>query len=497
MTIKVYSSGDHYKYLSLLIYECKSLEYVSNVLDADICFLYIKNIDFRSNDKFNKYLDGLEAIGDLPFVHICYDETGRSEKKFDKRHDYLRSSIWHRLLFVSNCSIDEEQVEILKELKDYNEYGVYEQYSAIEHRDFHLELCRISTIEAKESDSEHGKYISPFPFHSEPDFSLKNEQYKDLSGIKWNILWIDDKFNDGNDEVKKCKHKTAWGPECKSCDAWKCRIVQEHFNKVGASCSIKRTGTVNGAISSMRDNRYDIIVLDYLLGESDVPGEREYGTELLEKLNNQNGLLKGPYGRFWIFPASAFSYSMLEDIQNKDMQLISDKWYISRGADPVNTPHLFRYKLREFLNLQIKEARFIEIYKCIVSIRSEFFSKKTKSKIKRKHFVNLYELLLTLGSKEDYFKKEEYKESEFQKTFFGKKFKAPYFAHLLDMLYFSAYGSDVEWAELQDEYHTVMSILESNSSNGDHIVSQRDKCIKELLLVIEKLIAIRYTNTLE
>lgn len=130
------------------------------------------------------------------------------------------------------------------------------------------------------------------------------------------------------------------------------------------------------------DIRFDLMLVDYLLHtkEND-PYKREYGTsfwfdrteqnednyEKLFELESQSlfydeyRLIKenrGPMKKLWIFPITAFNQTFIDDLRNEGIRLIDYYWYLSRGADPINTPCNFIYSINKFLQLQLKEAVF-------------------------------------------------------------------------------------------------------------------------------------------
>lgn len=67
---------------------------------------------------------------------------------------------------------------------------------------------------------------------------------------------------------------------------------------------------------------------------------------------------RGPMQRLWIFPITAFNQTFIDDLRNKGVRLIDYYWYLSRGADPINTPYLFISTLNQFLQLQLENAFF-------------------------------------------------------------------------------------------------------------------------------------------
>jgi hypothetical protein len=172
------------------------------------------------------------------------------------------------------------------------------------------------------------------------------------------------------------------------------------------------------------DIRFDLIMMDYLLDnkvneQGDITDDREYSTEfwsdgnekffetskksvIEEKITgNYDGSTKdthlsmkdiyskiksnrGPLQRLWIFPITAFNQTFIDDLRNKGVQLIDYYWYLSRGADPINTPYLFINTLNNFLQLQIQQAVFS--LKTLIT-----FLNKTSQDIKIIHDVDAFQ----------------------------------------------------------------------------------------------------------
>lgn len=153
---------------------------------------------------------------------------------------------------------------------------------------------------------------------------------------------------------------------------------------------------LESAISLMSCCKFDIILLDYLLGErSKGDPERTYSTELFDFLNyefngnrkteaeqteeeseqkppilellgqsfNQEqiqqlqGIIRskrGPIGKFWFIPMTSYNASFITDLQKNNIRLIDYRWNISQGADPINTPWKFLNKITNFIDLQLQ-----------------------------------------------------------------------------------------------------------------------------------------------
>ena len=147
---------------------------------------------------------------------------------------------------------------------------------------------------------------------------------------------------------------------------------------------------LESALSLLSCCKFDIILLDYLLGpRSNDDPTRTYSTELFEFLSyrfekeeavpeilemlrktssfsdeqlkefqNNVKLNRGPLDKFWIIPMTSYNSSFITDLQRKHVRLIDHRWNISQGADPINTPWKFLYKINEFVDLQLRSCVF-------------------------------------------------------------------------------------------------------------------------------------------
>ncbi len=181
-------------------------------------------------------------------------------------------------------------------------------------------------------------------------------------------------------------------------DAKKTLKLKEDKSKLPENDFLNRDGCVQiigvsnleSALVLMSCCKFDIILLDYLLGsKSDTNSDRVYSTEMFEFLsygfnekveqpdivktlkerNNFNDLQlkefqnnvklnRGPLDKYWIIPMTSYNSSFISDLQRKHVQFIDHRWNISQGADPINTPWRFLHKLNGFFDLQLRSSVF-------------------------------------------------------------------------------------------------------------------------------------------
>ena len=231
----------------------------------------------------------------------------------------------------------------------------------------------------------HGKAVSPFLFHSERKSSedlKKGEHIEILSKIKqyqWRFLLVDD----------HCTEKMAV-VDGKIATLNKLDIVKTELENLfdeGSVATKKEEITdktfiyidcasnLEEAMTALQNKKYEIILLDYLLGEKG--NGREYGYELLKGIwykENKDNLekerkeeleklykeyvfdyKKGPDNRFYFMFISAFTTAVSERLLTEGWLRSEEYWYIGEGACPVNTPYLFQYRLLHIMEKRLKE----------------------------------------------------------------------------------------------------------------------------------------------
>lgn len=204
------------------------------------------------------------------------------------------------------------------------------------------------------------------------------------------VCWITPQENSSNDTITiELVEQLRFNYNREDCI--KNLITKSHTNKSSIQIIAVKTISIARELLACSQLRFDLILMDYLLAEK--PGDektREYATEFwgdgaekyfdlpedvaittkyktkgdqdkyitLEKQYHLIKLNRGPMNRLWIFPITAFNQTFIDDLRNKGVRLIDHYWYLSRGADPINTPYLFLYSLNNFLQLQLRQAIF-------------------------------------------------------------------------------------------------------------------------------------------
>ena len=346
----------------------------SSALDAPTIHMTLGNI-FEEKDKegyikdkepykrFARFMDS--SIWNYYAPIIIKDENNKDGSK--DRYDF--SYFKYAILSIINNSF----CKTSKGITNLYEINVTKEYADINERIFmQSKLMEISG---------HGKNVSPFLFHSEQKVKSaikeKEQQKKGILNYKWRILLVDDHATRGltvgeKDEANLTKLKVI---QKELCELFGAETITTDCQNEKAKIYIECASTLKEAKNKLKEKKYEIILLDYLLGEK---GEvREYGYELLkgiwykenekkfekarkeelEKLYKEFvfDYKKGPDNRFYFMFISAFTTAVSERLLTEGWHRSEDYWYIGEGACPINTPYLFQYRLLHIMEKRLKE----------------------------------------------------------------------------------------------------------------------------------------------
>ncbi len=295
------------------------------------------------------------------------------------RYRFWDSSIWHRYvsLFEINETLDERRfeaqlAEVLIELAQCHSMGLYRSTVAHEYLEFQLRL--MDNAHYVDFTDGHAKNITPFRFRSEQ--RMKNEADKikeelEEMGLQFRLLIIDDFANKELRKANQCKHLP---PTHKKGDIIQkvldvsfidLEVVEEQDN--GSSII-----DIAEDVLTQRTVVFDLILLDYYLGKTKLEGPI-YGHKLLERIKEKENLqhFANPLNRFWIFPISVHPSAFKSHLSSMGEENFSEFWYLSDGADPINCPQFFRYKLFRMMKIQVEMAQLVTfegLVKCLKNI---------------------------------------------------------------------------------------------------------------------------------
>lgn len=494
------------------------------------------------------------------------DEVLHYVPRFKK---YLDSSIWHYYLpihkFNKNLNewsseeftyFDNQQQEhtipsiqnrfhkIIESIqKNYNN-SLYSLSNTIEYVEVNNRLLRNSYL----SQQAHGQHVAPFIFHSEQEFDeILRQQLKQKDfcfHAKWRILLIDDHADKclgciDNQNPKESKSPTkleivvkdilSIAPQEKIVY---CCPTQEEISKIQKNLDNhqKNPHILNWKIinnACVKDNnfniaiicvedidnaevllqyaKFDIVLLDYLLGNNAVKKCREYSYELLNKIADKvkqtNVSLNkdckktpwiGPLGRLYFMYISAFVTAISERLQEQSLIRDTNYWHIGRGACPTNTPQLFLYYLyrlmeKRYSEMVFDEAEGIYVHTLIDLLDVIFISEPGKIKGNATKYFNT---LLNLRRKYDLMKNDIYPDEFSNKDWLNRRgsllvytlfpdiqyYSNSFWEHIQQLIYLTAYGTIRQWPEMWEEYIFVRESLKKAETD---IKERREKRIDD------------------
>jgi hypothetical protein len=466
-----------------------------------------------SEDVSTEFLNdaGKTKCPQLPMIHITtldlFDE--KHQERLQKQGivipryiKYLDSSIWNQYV-----PLERDNGDFYKHLKiaitnivRYTEQGLYKDSKIQAIADFNARLLINSHLESTED--KHATYVSPFVFHSETEMKGKsverieeinniyNVHIKEINNIyskhaeklEWRILLIDDNTsqNTNTDSIKVDK------------------VLKQVFLQIeDITVNIESATNIKSAIEKNKEKKYDIILVDYLLGYKDKDDKtkgREYGYEFLDKIkmnNVFNDVEVGIFGKFWIMFTSAFRNAVRERLQEKGYTYNEQYWHIARGACPLTAPELFRYNFITFIFLQLNVITKLYLSNdaqkalentdrriiTVIDLLKQIFKELAKV---RERAIGLFDALLKMRANYNILKYDaKYKENnEYGSKLIQRLFKDiddynnAFWEHLQHLVYLTAFGTIRQWTEMWEEYLFVKKYIKD----------------KDVLIYIEKYI---------
>lgn len=372
----------------------------------------------------------------------------------------------------------------------------------------------------------HGSYVSPFLFHSE--WKMKQEcdrllKESKITNYKWRILLVDDH---AFDSIKTLgKEPTTDNQPSKLVPTSKLAIVCDDLERLNGfrvswrylkdtdnsevwinggvkdeNIEIWGVTSIKKAINLLHDNKFDIILLDYLLGdislgEDDFHQEggtmddeskkeynqyvhsstREYGYQLLKrikKLQKDNpSEYVGPLGKQYFMFISAFTTAVEERLRAEGLNRSEEYWQIGEGACPTNTPELFKFRLLQLMDGRLKQTCIQDLlYDSIIKEVEGIFApeselKDERIKSVRKRAYKTYKTIL--GNHYDYFTlKMDEGQSLLVDSFLEKTdHMDALLEHLLQFVHLTAFGTVRQWPDIWEEYQYFIRSLGSNVSD--------------------------------
>ncbi|MGN0188781.1 MAG: hypothetical protein ACI395_04625 [Candidatus Cryptobacteroides sp.] len=455
-----------------------------------------------------------------PFLNIWIARNGNTAPR---ESNYLDSSIWNYCHWTGSDDTKDYLSKktkvrvdrILESLYNNFEKEYYKTAHAVEYADLNARLLKQSYLL---DDGGHGTAVVPFLFHSETKTREELEAKIKSSGgycygYKWRFLLLDDHANirlkfqgqsDEDDEEKACVGK----PNKLSviCDRLASIGVKTIFKsakdkdwQAGPGCkkidefdiAIEYVTNLNDCKDAIKNKKYDIILLDYLLGQkSKYSPLREYSFELLKDIKFDNDHLKsfaGPGGRYYFMFISSYVNAVQERLENELLARSTKEWFIGRGACPMNTPEIFLYNLYVLMGKRANTMLDVKRGELDVTMQDLFSGENLDEKY-RDNFVEILKFITAVQEiiKNDLDKDEQKMENN-NKSVLARSIieklniptDAAFWEHLQHLCYMIAFESDSRWPEWWEEYSLIRKELENDEGKKKILEAIRTHIVKK------------------
>lgn len=435
--------------------------------------------DYKPNPILYIGVDNLMELGHVDAKN--QEESEKAERKLldalhqqiDPRFRYLDSSIWNQYLSVVPAPDFAKRLQaIVKNILRYHIYGLYRSVIAQEYLEFQTRKLIQSYV--KDYPGGHSKDVTPFRFHSESKMREKAENKREnLQGYSWNCQLIDDYALKPlrpmkNEEDKVITNKKELVLDLVNTPDLGSGIKEENTSLINiqsplapASSEIPQTkGFINSQYKLLtQDPRPDIMILDYFLGSEEKELDQKYGHKFIRKLTEEldkdfdSKKESLALGKYWIFPISGFEHAFRSHQRLMGLSAGNEYIDIGDGADPINSPQLFRYLFYSFLDYQRKTA-LPELHSLLTTILTALRKDSLKEVIKE----NYAQIVQTIALAKVILK--ERGQSELAQSFFtginAPKFDQDFLLHIQGFISLIAHGSSWDWKRMWDEYLFIM-----------------------------------------
>ncbi len=256
---------------------------------------------------------------------------------FVKKINALDNNIYtYYIPLQEKSKLEIELKRCIQQINECVKRGLYHLEVTNEYYDLVVRLSEINSL-----NGSHNNSVVPFVFTSETQkhrmlskllTDTSNSCVRATTGVL-NILLIDDhaekslKGLGDSSEVFKNKSELL--------DL----ILKELSSEFDLRLRFQIKCISKPDIALLMGHTPDIILLDYNFNNN--KSGVDFFNELVGKKKEE--VPRGPFDKFWIFPITSFSNAFIDEIRSFGLGFIDKRYKLSRGADFINTPYLFKY----------------------------------------------------------------------------------------------------------------------------------------------------------
>lgn len=446
----------------------------------------------------------------------------------DRRARYLDSSIWCR--YARN---EEEANEIRVQFARNRELGLYDCNNGKEQMEFSARMLINSRL--GEFEGSGHKKIAPIVFPSEGEMRERTQEI--VEEIKagfannpsanyplvWKVLLVDDhankKLSGGlcsklaviNEvlsslfKIEICEGDATVPPRCTSVER-PCPALGDFYH-----LKIYCAESTEEAQERIKGERFDIILLDYLLNKLD---SFDTSVDLLLKLKEVTKELRdarGPLELLWFSNVSSFANAIDSRLTAKGIPQVTGEWVMNKGACPINTPELFKHNLLQFMCYQLRELtdlpgqKDVKEFRKIITLYDLLCAIYTGSGRVRDNAQQLFRAVLKLKADYDILRKDiEYGlKNEADKRNAAKLAANPlkseiiyslfpdiahytdsFWDHMVHLVYQTAHGSPQQWPQMMVNFKETKEVLRRSAKSNKAAMEELIKAIEGHIIAL-------------
>lgn len=370
-----------------------------------------------------------------------------------------------------------------------------------------------NTEKRRQEKTEIIHYPFPIPYNKKGGYAPDSSIDK-ICKRKWRILLLDDKAIEPMDPVKaKSKEdKIIGGWNSKKTiilnllesrlnlngkvayrsvreETWKdAEFQNEKVQKMPDKDTvilIEYAQSVEEAKDALKQKKYDLVLIDYLLNKQD---EAQYGYELLEEIYEEDYEHKKDedaltyktirphhHLRMYCMFISAYSSAVHDRLLAEGLNQSEKYWYINLGACPTNTPQLFLYNLIKIMDKRLDDTNIDDLsIKGIVEILEKIYEAESIRKSAGEYYEKIqscqyfYRNLLQdydiyVGDDNIFEASKSVLVTDFLNHHINM---GGILEHLAQLIHLTAFGTVRQWPEMWEEYLYAKAQMEAQIGNN-------------------------------